>query len=57
MGTKAKKEPTAAEIEYAKIINPKAFIDKTKDEFMTEMEGKLPFDRSLAWEWVKANRK
>jgi len=57
MAKQVKKEPTAAEIEYAKVINPKAFADKTKDEFMNEMEGKLPFDRGLAWEWVKANRK
>jgi cysteine synthase len=50
-------EPTALEIQYAKVLNPKAFIDSTKEEFMKQMEGKLPFDRELAWNWVKANRK
>jgi len=57
MAKQVKKEPTAAEIEYSKRINPKAYADKTKEDFMKEMEGKLPFDRDQAWLWVKANRK
>jgi len=57
MAKKQVKEPTALEFEYAKRINPKAYADKTKEDFMKEMEGKLPFDRDQAWNWVKANRK
>ena len=45
------------EAKYGAVINPKAYNGYTKDEFMKETKGKLPFDRSLAWKWVKSNCK
>lgn len=42
---------------YGAVINPKAYAEHSKEDFMKETEGKLPFDRTQAWDWVKANRK
>jgi hypothetical protein len=50
------KEPTALELQYAKVLNPKAFVDVKKAEFKEQFKGRLPFDLNLAWVWITKNR-
>ena len=51
------KEPTALELQYAKVISPKNFKEWNKTDFKKEFKGKLPFDLNKAWDWIVANRK
>ncbi len=41
---------------YIKVLNPKAFIDVSKEDFKAEYRGKLAFDLNDAWNWIKSNR-
>ena len=44
------------EEKFIKVLNPKAFIDVSKEDFIKQYKGKLPFDLVAAWNWIKANR-
>jgi hypothetical protein len=45
------------ELEFAKLINPKAWKDSNKTEFKKQYKGKLPYDLETVWKWIDKNRK
>jgi hypothetical protein len=47
---------TKNELQFEKYLNPKAFVNVTKAEFMETYKGKLPFDVSQAWNWIVKNK-
>ena len=53
---KTEQQKAMEDAKYGKILNPKAFVGVTKDEFIKQHKGKLPFDLNGAWEWIKDNR-
>ena len=44
------------EEQYAKLLNPLAFVGVNKDEFKKQYKGKLPFDLDSVWKWIVKTR-